>query len=70
MKITNHATKRFLQRVKKRYNYTKSEFLKTKKELERMFNNIVTNQTKIVIPDFNKFLAVVKNQTVITILEK
>ena len=70
MKITNHATKRFLQRVKKRYNYTKSEFLKTKKELERMFNNIVTNRTKIVIPDFNKFLAVVKNQTVITILEK
>ena len=70
MKITNHATERFLQRVKKRYNYTKSEFVKTKKELQNLFKDIITNRTKIVVPGFNKFLAVVKNQTVITILEK
>ena len=70
MIITNHATERFLQRVKKRYNYTKREFFKTKKELEILFKDVVTNRTKVVVPKFNKFLAVVKSQRVITILEK
>jgi len=70
MKITNHATKRFLQRVKNKYNYTKEEFLQTKKELNLLFKDIVTNRKKIVVPHFNKFFAIVKNKTVITILEK
>jgi len=70
MTVTNHATKRFLERVKNKENYSKKEFIQTKKELESLFKNIVTNRLKIVVPNFNKFIAVVKNKKVITILKK
>ena len=70
MEVTLHAAERFLQRVKNKFNYTKYELLKTKQELNLLFKDLVTNRKKVIVPTFSKFLAVIKNNKVITIIPK
>jgi len=70
MEVSNHAIKRFLERVKKLDKYNKIDFLNAKKELENLFKNVVSNRIKFVMPKYNKFLAVAKNNKLITILPK
>ena len=70
MYITKHAVKRFLQRVKKVNDFDKKEFSKAKNELQMLFKNVITNRIKVVVPNFSNFIAITKNNKVITILKK
>ena len=72
MKVTYHATKRFLQRVLKKERYTREEFLHMKRELEEMFASVIPGSytRPFALPDFKGYVVVHQGDTVITILEK
>ena len=70
MKVSKHAVERFLERIKGVKKFSKEEYKKAYIELKNLFKNVVTNKRFVVIPNYPKFVAVVKNGVVVTILEK
>ncbi len=72
MKVTYHATNRFLERVLNKVKYSKKEFYETKKLLEEMFTNIVPSSyaRPFALPGHKGFKVIHQDDTVITILEK
>ena len=72
MKVTYHATKRFLERVLHKARYTREEFYSTKQLLEDMFLNVVPGSyaRSFALPEYKGYVVVHQDNTVITILEK
>ena len=70
MKISKHAVERFLERVKGVKKFSKEEYKKAYVELKNLFKDVITNKCFVVVPNYPKFVAVVKNGVVVTILEK
>jgi len=70
MKVTYHAAERFLQRVLGKIKYSKKEVLNVRKYLTNLFENVVTHRQMVVVPGFSNYVAVVKENNVVTILEK
>ena len=72
MKVTYHATKRFLQRVLKKEHYSRREFHQMKEQLEEMFLCVVPGSytRPFALPEHKGYVVVHKDNTVITILEK
>ena len=72
MKVTYHATKRFLQRVLHKTRFSREEFLATKQQLEEMFMSVVPGSyaRPFSLPKYKGYVVVHKDNTVITILEK
>ncbi len=70
MKITSHAVKRFLERVKQKYRFKHKEFIETKYYLENLFASVVTSRSLIPLPNHKGFRAVIRKNSVITILPK
>ncbi len=72
MKVIYHATKRFLQRVLKKENYTRAEFYQMKQQLEEMFLSVVPGSyaRTFALPQYKGYVVVHQDNTVITILEK
>jgi hypothetical protein len=70
MKVTYHAAERFIQRILGKLEYTKKEVLNAKEYLTNLFKNVVTHRQMVVVPGFSNYVAVVKENNVVTILEK
>jgi len=72
MKVTVHAGERFLQRVFNKNRYSQLELMRAIKLLERETDNIVFNECRknLLLPSFNNFVAVIKNQTIVKIINK
>ena len=72
MKVTYHATQRFLERVLNKSKYTKNEFYKTKKELEELFSQMIPGSyaRPFSLPGHKGFSVVHQENYVITIIPK
>ncbi len=72
MKVTFHATKRFLERVMKKEHWSRQEFRQMKEQLEKMFMSVVPGSYSrpFVLPQYKGYVVVHQDNTVITILEK
>lgn len=72
MKVTYHATQRFLERVCNKARYTKEEFHETKKQLEELFENMIPGSyaRPFSLPGYKGFKVIHQENTVITIIEK
>jgi len=72
MKVTYHATKRFLERVLHKVRYTHEDFLEAKQELEKMLLRVVPGSYShpIPLPCYKGYVVIHRDNTVITILEK
>ena len=72
MKVTYHATQRFLERVLHKVKYTKNEFNETKRQLEDIFLNVVPGSyaRSFALPEHKGYVVVHQDNTVITILDK
>jgi len=72
MKVTYHATKRFLQRVLKKEHWSRQEFRQIKQQLEEMFMCVVPGSyaRPFALPQYKGYVVVHQDNTVITILEK
>ena len=70
MKITKHAVERFLQRVMKKSHYDQSEFMKAYKFLKKSFINVVTHRHFIPLPKIKGYIAIIRENVVVTIIEK
>ena len=72
MKVTYHATKRFLQRVMKKEHWSREEFRQIKQQLEEMFMSVVPGSytRPFALPVYKGYVVVHQDNTVITILEK
>jgi hypothetical protein len=70
MKVSKHAVVRFLERVKGKKEFSDVDYKNAYIELNDLFKNVVSNKHYIVVPNYSKFIAVIKNNLVVTILEK
>jgi len=70
MEITIHAAQRFLERVMKKEKFSKKEVFDAKKLLNGLFANVITHRRYVVVPGFSSYVGVVKNNKLITILDK
>jgi len=72
MKVTYHATKRFLQRVLKKKRWTREEFLSIKSYLEKVFMSVIPGSyaRPFSLPEYKGYVVIHRDNTVITILEK
>ncbi len=72
MKVTYHATQRFLERVLHKVKYSRAEFYAAKQELEKIFNSVVpaSYARTFPLPEYKGFKVVHQDNTVITILDK
>lgn len=72
MRVTYHATQRFLERVLHKVKYSKEEFYETRKQLEYLFENIVPSSyaRPFALPGYKGFKVIHQENIVITILEK
>jgi hypothetical protein len=72
MKVTFHATKRFLQRVLKKDRWTMQEFYEVKQQLEEIFMSVVPGSytRPFALPNFKGYVVVHQDNKVITIMEK
>ncbi len=72
MKVTYHATQRFLERVLHKVKYSRNEFHETKRQLEEMFLNVVPGSyaRSFALPEHKGYVVVHQDNTVITILDK
>jgi len=72
MKVTYHATQRFLERVLHKVKYSKKEFDETKKLLEELFEHMVPGSyaKSFALPGYKGYKVVHQENTVITIFEK
>jgi len=72
MEISIHAGKRFLERVMKREKYTCLDVDFAIRYLERALSNVVPNSSNkhFVLPDFQQYKAIYRQNTVLTIIPK
>jgi len=72
MKVSIHAGQRFLERVMNKSTYTVIDVDFAVRYLERALSNIVPNSTHthFVLPDFQKYKAVCRENTIVTIIPK
>ena len=72
MKVTYHATQRFLERVLKKSKYTRNEFYETKKQLEELFLHMIPGSyaRPFSLPGYKGFSVVHQENNVITIVPK
>lgn len=72
MKVSVHAGERFLQRVMKKSNYTVIDVDFAMRYLTKLFQDVVpTSYAKpFVIPGFEDYRAIYKDNTIITIIPK
>ena len=70
MRVSNHAVVRFLERVKGVMEFSEKDFKKAYVELQNLFSDVISDRRYIVVPNYSKFVAVIKNSVVVTILDK
>jgi hypothetical protein len=72
MNVTLHAAERFLQRVMQHTDFSNEDLLATHRYLLRIFTNVVPRSSArpFVFPEFEKFLVIHRDYTVITIIPK
>ena len=72
MKVTVHAGERFLQRVMSKANYTCFDINMAIAYLEKVLKDVVPrgNTTQFVLPGFENFRVVYRENSVITIIPK
>ncbi len=72
MKVSQHATQRFLERVINVKDYSDEDFIKTKKYLSKLFEHIIpySYSQPFPLPEFKGFKVIHRDNTVITIIPK
>ena len=72
MKVSIHAGQRFLERVMAKANYTCFDVNMAISYLEKIFQDVVPNSANkhFVIPGFENYRAVYRQNTIITIIPK
>lgn len=72
MRVTLHAAERFLQRVFKMAEYSHEDLMRAIQLLERETSTILFNSYRknVILPSFNDYVAVTKEHTVLTIIDK
>ena len=72
MKVTFHATKRFLERVLHKTGYSQEDIMSTKQILENMFNSVVPGSyaRPFSLPQYKGYKVIHRDNTVITIISK
>lgn len=70
IEITHHAVKRFLERVLKKSHFTSMEFWKAYLFLQKSFSNVVTHREFVPFPQIKGYVAVIRENHVVTIIEK
>ncbi len=72
MKVTFHATKRFLERVLHKTRYNQADITSAKQLLEDMFNTVVPGSygRPFALPEYKGFKVIHRDNTVITIISK
>ena len=70
LKITYHAAERFLQRVFEFTSYTKDEVYKAMQLITKDVSSIEHRSKNFILPTFPDFIAVVKENALVTILPK
>jgi len=72
MRVTQHAAKRFLQRVMKMERFNKQDMYRAYRFLEKETRDIVTQGYRdgFRLPSFEAYRAVVIENTLVTILPK
>ena len=71
MKASTHAGVRFLERIMNLKNYTKDQIHNAMGFLEKDTSNIeFHNKRRIIIPSFPQFVAIQRDNVIITIIPK
>jgi len=72
MKVSVHAGKRFLERVMNRSTYTCLDVDFAIRYLERALSSVVPNSSSkhFVLPDFQEYKAIYRQNTIVTIIPK
>ena len=70
MNITYHAAERFLQRVFNFTTYTKKQIFLAKKLIAKDLSNLKTHKLSSILPSFPDFVAIFKDNKVVTIIKK
>jgi len=72
MRVSVHAAQRFLERVMKKSTYTSKDVGFTLRFLEKLLQDIVPTSyaKRFVIPGFENYRAIYRENTVITIIPK
>ncbi len=72
MHITSHAAQRFLQRVMNKSSYTPMDVDFAMRYLTKLFMDVVPNSRArpIVVPGFENFRAIYRENAIVTILPK
>ena len=72
MKVTFHATKRFLERVLHKTRYSQADIVSAKELLEDLFTSVVPGSyaRPFSLPQYKGFKVIHRDDTVITIIPK
>ena len=71
MKITYHASERFLQRVLNFTSYSKKQVSNAMQLLERdLFDIELRNKSRVILPSFPNFHGVFVENTLVTVIPK
>jgi len=72
MKVTYHATKRFLERVLHKTRYSQADIMSTKQLLEDIFISVVPGSyaRPFSLPQYKGYKVIHRDNTVITIISK
>ncbi len=72
MKVTFHATKRFLERVLHKTRYSQADIVSAKQLLEDMFTSVVPRSycRPFPLPQYKGYKVIHRDNTVITIIPK
>jgi len=72
MKVTFHATKRFLERVLNKPRYNHADYMEARQLLEEMFNSVIPGSygRPFPLPEHKGFKVIHRDNTVITIVPK
>jgi hypothetical protein len=72
MKVTFHATKRFLERVLHKTRYSQADIVSAKQLLEDMFTSVVPGSygRPFPLPQYKGYKVIHRDNTVITIIPK
>lgn len=72
MKVSKHATQRFLERVMNIKECTDEDFIKTKKYLTKIFEGIIPSSYSrpFSLPEFGDFKVIHQDNIVVTIVPK
>ncbi len=72
MKVTTHATQRFLERVLHKVRYSHDEFLAARQELEEIFRSVIPGSygRPFALPRYKGYRVIHRDNTILTIIEK